>query len=422
MAGVQLSQGQRARHTICHKGVFMHTSSLRHHKRYGKLLVFLSSLLLLPSLVSAAAFTCHAGDVGCIVASIAKGNTNLDRQNTIHLMPGTYQPDRIDNDPGEGANAFPIITKPLRILGAGDPNQTVIQRADTAPFMRLLSVAATGSLRLEGLTLRNGELDRRFFFRGGCLLSEGDPLVLVDVIVEECAAWVGGAIDQRGAVVSQGLILQDNLSELVGAIALRGPVRQRVVFRDCWVSGNTAQSEAGIAVDPSAGNILIQGCTIKDNIGFFNEGGGVGGLGEVEFIRTVLTGNFGGVRGGAGSFLEGKVTMRQVTCIDNAAEHFGGCFDVRDADVDIENSTIADNTAGARFGGQGGGIYHQGQGRVTLTRTQLFGNEAPEGPDCFGTIEKGPGTLIGDPTGCTVVDVSGKDGLGKEVAGKEGKR
>ena len=397
----------------------MKTCRLRNQRRYGTMLMVLSTLLL-PALVSAAAFTCHAGDVGCIVASIGKANTNGHRQNTIHLMPGTYQPDRVDNDPGEGANAFPVITQPnLRIVGEAGPGQTVIQRADTAPFMRFLAVAATGSLRLEGLTLRRGELDRRFFWRGGCILSAGEPLILIDMIVEECAAWVGGAIDQRGGLLARRLILQHNLSELAGAIALRGPVSSPVIVEDCWISDNVAQSEAGIAVDPSAGDILIRRCTIKDNIGFFNEGGGIGGLGSLTLLDTVFLGNFGGVRGGAGSFIEGNVTIRRVTCLDNTAEHFGGCFDIQDATVDIDNSTITENQAGPRFGGQGGGIHHQGEGRVRLTNTRLFGNQAPQGPDCFGEVEKGRGTFIGDTSGCTVVDVSGKDVPGKDVPGKD---
>lgn len=369
------------------------------------MVLLLSLLFLVPSLLSAASFTCHAGDVGCLVASISKANTNGHQSNTIHLHAGTYSLDRVDNTSNEGANAFPVITAPLRLIGAG-ADQTLLLRADSAPLMRLFEVSTTGALRLEGVTLQGGEVDLRFFQRGGCIRSDGERLVLMDSVVRECAAWVGGGIDNRGTFIMRGGILTENLADFVGAaLALRGPVTSPVVLTDCWIGDNVAQAEAGIAVDPSAGNVLIQGCQIHDNIGILNAGGGVGGLGTVTILDTVFLGNFGGVRGGAISLTDGTVTIRDSACLDNTAEHFGGCFDVQDADVDLTNTTITGNQAGPRGGGFGGGIYHTGDGRVTLTRTRLFGNQAATGPDCFGTVERGPRTLIGDASDCTVVDV-----------------
>jgi hypothetical protein len=104
-----------------------------------------------PSL--AAEFTCAGGDVACLIEAIKTANANGDA-NTITLEAGTYTLTAIDNDTN-GPTGLPSITVGLTITGAG-ADTTMIERAASAPRFRLLHVAATGVLTLEGLTLRGG--------------------------------------------------------------------------------------------------------------------------------------------------------------------------------------------------------------------------------------------------------------------------
>ena len=90
----------------------------------------------------------------------------------------------------------------------------------------------------------------------------------------------------------------------------------------------------------------------------------------------------------------------------NRATTYGGAIlAVSSAVVNVENSTLAENTAdwdNDGFGGGGGvAIY----GSMTMTNTILAENydKGNEDPDCYGPISSGDYNLlgIGDSPGCT---------------------
>src|SRR5262245_55528286 len=102
----------------------------------------------------AADFPCPAtggvGDVACLSAAIKAANANGET-NTIHLEAGTYTLTDVDNDT-DVPNGLPSITSALTIQGAG----AVLARAATTPALRLVHVAASGTLTLTEVTLRGG--------------------------------------------------------------------------------------------------------------------------------------------------------------------------------------------------------------------------------------------------------------------------
>ena len=101
----------------------------------------------------AAEFSCAAGDVACLIEAIKTANANGEK-NRITLGAGTFTLTTVDNNT-HGPNGLPSITGGLTITGAG-ADTTRLERAAGAPPFRLLHVAATGVLTLEGLTLRGG--------------------------------------------------------------------------------------------------------------------------------------------------------------------------------------------------------------------------------------------------------------------------
>ena len=114
----------------------------------------LLGLLGLARPVPAAEFSCAAGDVPCLIEAINVANTNGEA-NTITLAAGLYTLTAVDNNT-DGPTGLPSVTGPLTLRGAG-ADSTVLERAAGAPPFRLLHVAATGGLTLEGLTLRGGD-------------------------------------------------------------------------------------------------------------------------------------------------------------------------------------------------------------------------------------------------------------------------
>lgn len=76
--------------------------------------------------------------------------------------------------------------------------------------------------------------------------------------------------------------------------------------------------------------------------------------------------------------------------------------------VTISNSTITGNRAHEGLSGAGGGI--DSVGNVTLSNTIVAGNTVGpggSGPDCSTGVDSGGHNLIGDASGCNVMDAGG---------------
>jgi hypothetical protein len=107
-----------------------------------------------PHLTQAKTFHCRAADTPCLIASMIEANTNGQKENDIRLDAGTYTLTAVNNTT-DGPNGLPSVTSTLTITGEG-AEATMIERAASAPQFRLMHVAASGTLTLEGLTLRGG--------------------------------------------------------------------------------------------------------------------------------------------------------------------------------------------------------------------------------------------------------------------------
>jgi hypothetical protein len=106
-------------------------------------------VLSLLSPAQAAVFNVAAGDVAGLISAINTANGN-NEDDTINLAAGTYTLTAVNNDT-DGSNGLPSITTALTIHGAG-ANGTVLAKVASAPAFRIVHVAATGIVTLEGLT------------------------------------------------------------------------------------------------------------------------------------------------------------------------------------------------------------------------------------------------------------------------------
>jgi parallel beta-helix repeat protein len=331
-----------------HEGTRMKISRGLMNKGCGWLVVVgLLGLLGLPRAVDAAEFACAAGDAACLISAIHAANAN-GAANTITLAAGLYTLTTVDNTT-DGPTGLPSITSALTLRGQG-AQSTVIERAAGAPQFRLLHVAATGVLTLEGLTLRGGDVAG--LSNGGGLRNRGTLLVAYSTLRGNTATS-GGGISNAGTLA----ITQSTLR------------------------GNTATSVGGgIFQDLGSRPTTLTNSTIRDN----------------------LATSGGGVATTSGALL--SLTIANSTLLGNMASNSGGGIAVvgTQTGVILTNSTVVGNLATVG-GGVSGTIGLISVGIVISQNTILAGNWVPPsgaGPDCYGPHLSRGHNLIGDPTGC----------------------
>jgi hypothetical protein len=323
--------------------------------------------LLLSQPGQAAEFTCASGDVACLIKAIREANANGEA-NTITLEVGTYPLTTVDNNT-DGSNGLPSITSPLTLQGAG-ADATVIERAAGTPAFRLVHVAATGALTLEGLTLRGG------MARSGPRLEPG-----------------GGLFNNGGAVALTHTILTGNAAGGGGGVANHGGT---VLLTQALVAHNEALSPTSGGGLLNTGRLILSQTTLANNRA--ENGGGLATSGTALVTNTTVTDNEATV--GAGIFQsDGTLTIVTTTLARNHAVVEGGGLFGRM--VTLLNATLTDNS-----GGRGGGLA----GSAVLLNTLLARNTSMDlwnlglrSPDCGGRVISLGTNLLGDPTGCTII-------------------
>jgi hypothetical protein len=270
--------------------------------------------LVLVSPVQAAVFSIAAGDVTALINAINTANGN-NEEDTINLAAGTYTLTAVDNDT-DGPNGLPSITSTITIRGTG-ANRTVLTRADTAPELRILQVAATGVLTLDGLTVSGAP----FFvetFNGG--ISNRGTLMLLNSTISD--AVVGFRVDGfAGGVTNTG---------------------GKVTLLNSTVSGNQAENGPG-GISNDGGTVTLLNSTVTGNSS--SEAGGIGNNGLLTVVNSTISHNGGEAAGGIGN---------------------GGT-------VTLLNSTITDNTVFGAPHDQSGGILNEG-GTIALNNSIILGN------------------------------------------------
>jgi hypothetical protein len=325
----------------------------------------------LGSTAPAAEFTCTGGNVACLVAAIRAANA-LTEPSTIRLAAGVYTLTAVDNTT-DGPNGLPSVTRTLSIQGS-DAQATIIERAPDAPDFRLVHVAPTGALALEGLTLRGGSSGSNAAdtFPGGGILNRGRVTLGHSRLVGNRAggpgnAAGGGLFNIGGTVTLSSSTLADNV-----------------------VGGQNIDGFGG-GLATAGGVVTITNSAVVDNLA--SAGGATGGglaelafpfssqpAASVEIVNSTIARNraFGRVgRGGGLATGQGRWTITSSTIAGNAASGFGasGGGIAASGPVSLQNTLIAQNAVGGNF---------------------------LSGPDCAGPVTSLDHNLIGNPTDCAI--------------------
>jgi hypothetical protein len=362
----------------------------------GLVVAMLLGLLGLVHLSPAAEFACAAGDVTCLITAIQTANGN-GAMNTISLAAGLYTLTTVDNDTN-GPTGLPSVTSALTLRGPG-AQSTVIERAAGAPRFRLVYVTTSGTLTLEGLTVKGGDLPPVINRRG---LEEG-----------------GGGLRNRGTVSIVSSLLTHNAASRGGGLYNSGTL----TLTQSLLSANIATGESGTFGDGGGllndGTLAITNSTLRDNMASGSGGGLYIATSPIRLTITnsTLSGNMASGSGGGLYIATAGLTITNSTLYGNmAGGNGGGVFSAgAPSEATLINSTVTGNTAQ-----QGGGVSGGGGpfvGAVTRQTTIVAGNAVPTtgmGPDCYGPQFSGGHNLTGDATGCfiTVTDLTGDPNFG----------
>ncbi|MDA2921329.1 hypothetical protein MYX76_17860, partial [Desulfobacterota bacterium AH_259_B03_O07] len=321
-------------------------------------------------------------------------------------------------------------------IGAGSAS-TIIER-DSGPsvsFFNFFIVTPSGELNLDSLTVKGG---RSATTGGGAIRTRGKLTITNSIISDNFADGFGGAINNGSFFFTAGAgpgilnitnsIIRDNfsigpggaISSEEGAITITGSTfsgnfadssggairisDENLTISDSVITGNSADGGGGgidIEVEESPGVVVINNCTISNNSATHHRGDGGGILkrgGTMLITGSTISNNTAGEQGGGIRNIFSDITIINGTISGNSAGDGGGGiyndpFGIETPDlatVDLNNVTIAFNTADSDGDGvgDGGGIFNAIGGTINFSNTIIAGNsDTTSDPDCFGELD-----------------------------------
>jgi hypothetical protein len=309
-------------HVTAHASVSIGRAQL--HRAHGAAAIALVLALACAWPVQARVFQCSAGDVPCLTAAIVQANNASGKDNLILLQAGTYALTTVDNDT-DGPNGLPSITGTVKIRGAGAAVTHIVHELGPipAPF-RLLHVAATGSLTLEGLSVEKGFA---FLDAGGGIFNNGGSLMITNgTLANNHASVSGGGIYSNGGsvTITNSAIANNEAERAGGGIFNSGG---SLMLNTSTLSSNSSEDSGG-GIYNKSGNLWIMFSTISSNNSSINGGGITNSGGTLNLTDSFVVSNIANDSGSAGGGIfntdNGTLTMRHSTVAGNQANNGGG--------------------------------------------------------------------------------------------------
>ena len=327
------------------------------------------------------------GGPGSLRAAIICAN-NTPGPDTIVLPPGVYTLTIPGQEEDAAATGDLDITDSLTILGAGATN-TIIDGNHLDRIFEVLS--GTNHLALSGLTLRHGQAEENG--SGGAIASGSMGDIIIDhcVINDNASPQSGGGIfvlrGNGNLTVTDSTFAnnQSGDSRDGGAIFYDSPAGALSVTR-CRFENNAASGDGGAIefIPPNATGTRL--FTITDSL-FINNRSGTGSSGgeggavyvccstvATAITGSTFTGNSTADDGGAIYACCTGSTLISITnstfSTNSAAKTSGGAIEA-EGPVTLVNVTLSGNTAP-----QGGAIWNDDDGSVTLLNTLIANSQA----------------------------------------------
>lgn len=196
----------------------------------------------------------QAADTDAVVDACTAGSG----ADTINVPAGTYTLTAINN----AGNGLPLATTTITIVGAGAPT-TIITRSGATLF-RFFTVASTGNLTLNGVTLSNGD-STTGGNDGGAIFSSGTLTVLNSTFSGNVSNAGGSALFNRGQFGGPGGILNLTSSTLSGNTG--SPALETCCIGTTTVTNSTVSGNSAGGIMNRSGSLIVSYSTIASNTG-----------------------------------------------------------------------------------------------------------------------------------------------------------
>ena len=265
--------------------------------------------------------------------AIAVSNADAAADSIALDATNTYTLTRTGTNEDVNSTGDLDVLQPLTIIGnSSNARDTIIQAGtDTSNGIdRVLHVSSSGSLTMNGVTVRYGRLTgTNGVLDGGGILSDR-PMTLTDVAVVDNRI-IGNPGDTRlggGIKTASGGTLQFN----------RG-----LVARNSVTSGSN-KNGGGLHLE---GNTTLRNVTVEDNTAS-DQGGGVRVTGNTTHLTNVTISDNDAATGGGVRRDSGTIRLRNVLLSGNTAASGANCS-TNDASQFINNSNNLDSGASCGF-------------------------------------------------------------------------
>lgn len=305
----------------------------------------------------------------CTLRAAIQEANQLGGSHTIVLPAGTYTLDIVG--PGEDAAATGDldVTADITIEGAGAVS-TIVEAgfgSDAGEVDRVFDVQAGGSLTIEGVTVRNGEVRGA---DGGGIRSVGTLVVVDSRVVDNKALDDGVSNGNGGGIIGE-----------VGSVTVRNSV----------IQGNQAQDDGGGITAADNAELVIVNSVIRDNVAG-DKGGGLevnNDPATASITGSWFVGNHADDGGGISFRSDTQGTISNTTISGNTAGADGGAIEANSRVIlAVVNSTLSGNS-----GEMGGAIESEGDTQLSLTNVTIVDNTTT-GPSSAAIMNEGTVTLV----------------------------
>jgi hypothetical protein len=299
---------------------------------------------------------------------------------TILLEAGAAYVLTLADNVTEGDNGLPAIVSEMTISGTN----ATIERDAAAPPFRILYVAPTGTLTLDGLTIRGGRCISEEW--GGGIFSWGAVTLNDSAVVSNTAlGGKGGGIFSGGALTLTLSTICSNTAETGGGVFHQDGVATLNFSTVCHNEATDGSGGGLVNLTWTApATMTLDHCAVFSNTAS-GEGGGVASQGVMIVDDSTVSHNTA-VDGGGLFNLDGDLTLNDSTVSHNLVSGDsdstgGGLSSVtisRTATVVLNHSAVLSNTVGGGIGG--GGIANHAAincpATLTLNDSLVQGNVA----------------------------------------------
>ena len=259
------------------------------------------------------------------------------------------------------------VNRAVTIQGSNKAND----KLDGGNQIRIFHIWTNGDLKLEKLTLLNGEISNISPDGGGAIYCTGGKLTTEDVIIENCNAKNGGAIYAKGVESGSG-----------SGSGYTSPVitLNNTQIKSCAATGTGAEDGRGGAICCIKSSLKLNNTTIGGNAPTDGNTAMRGGGIYFAFEKGQLDVS-------AGSF----ISYNKATNTSGAAVGGGGVY-VQSGEF-VLNGTVSNNEAiYTNAWLSGGGVYVGPKATFTMkARAKISGNKAPVGAGVYISAYEGAG-------------------------------